>query len=90
MADLGTNLLRRNRVRAVSLPVGVMRTPVEVTEGLFARVREHFSDEQLAEITALLTVVNLDRFNACGVRKVDRATRRRGIRGSVQRVGRVA
>ena len=41
-----------------------MRTPVEVTDELFARVREHFSDEQIVEITALLTLVNLDRFNA--------------------------
>jgi hypothetical protein len=41
-----------------------MRTPVEVTDELFARMKEHFSDEQLVEITALLTVVNLDRFNA--------------------------
>jgi AhpD family alkylhydroperoxidase len=44
--------------------VAVMRTPVEVTDELFARIKEHFSDEQLVEITALLTVVNLDRFNA--------------------------
>ena len=44
--------------------VGVMRTPVEVTDELFARMKEHFTDEQLVEITALLTVVNLDRFNA--------------------------
>jgi hypothetical protein len=42
----------------------VMRTPVEVTDELFAQLKEHFSDEQLVEITALLTVVNLDRFNA--------------------------
>jgi hypothetical protein len=41
-----------------------MRTPVEVTDELFARVQEHFSDEQIVEVTALLTVVNLDRFNA--------------------------
>jgi hypothetical protein len=27
-------------------------------------MKEHFTDEQLVEITALLTVVNLDRFNA--------------------------
>ena len=32
-----------------------MRTPVEVTDELFARMKEHFSDEQLVEITALLT-----------------------------------
>ena len=41
-----------------------MRTPVEVTDELFAQMKEHFSDEQLVEITALLTLVNIDRFNA--------------------------
>jgi AhpD family alkylhydroperoxidase len=49
---------------ALDYTVAVMRTPVEVTDELFARMREHFTDEQLVEITALLTVVNLDRFNA--------------------------
>jgi AhpD family alkylhydroperoxidase len=49
---------------ALDYTVAVMRTPVEVTDELFARMKEHFSDEQLVEITALLTVVNLDRFNA--------------------------
>jgi AhpD family alkylhydroperoxidase len=49
---------------ALDYTVAVMRTPVEVTDELFARVKEHFSDEQLVEITALLTLVNLDRFNA--------------------------
>ena len=49
---------------ALDYAVAVLRTPVEVTDELFARVKEHFSDEQLVEITALLTVVNLDRFNA--------------------------
>lgn len=49
---------------ALDYTVAVMRTPVEVTDELFARLKEHFSDEQLVEITALLTVVNLDRFNA--------------------------
>jgi alkylhydroperoxidase family enzyme len=49
---------------ALDYTVGVMRTPVEVTDELFARVQEYFSDEQIVEITALLTVVNLDRFNA--------------------------
>jgi len=44
--------------------VAVMRTPVEVTDELFARMKEHFTDKQLVEITALLTLVNLDRFNA--------------------------
>jgi AhpD family alkylhydroperoxidase len=49
---------------ALDYTVGVMRTPVAVDDELFARMKEHFSDEQLVEITALLTVVNLDRFNA--------------------------
>jgi len=49
---------------ALDYTVAVMRTPVEVTDELFARVKDHFSDEQLVEITALLTLVNLDRFNA--------------------------
>jgi len=49
---------------ALDYTVAVMRTPVEVTDELFARMKEHFTDEQLVEITALLTLVNLDRFNA--------------------------
>jgi AhpD family alkylhydroperoxidase len=49
---------------ALDYTVAVMRTPVEVTDVLFDRMREHFSDTQLVEITALLTLVNLDRFNA--------------------------
>jgi 4-carboxymuconolactone decarboxylase len=49
---------------ALDYAVAVMRTPVEVTDELFARVREDFSNEQIVEITALLTLVNLDRFNA--------------------------
>jgi AhpD family alkylhydroperoxidase len=49
---------------ALDYTVAVMRTPVEVTDKLFAQMKEHFSDEQLVEITAHLMVVNLDRFNA--------------------------
>jgi len=49
---------------ALDYTVAVMRTPVEVTDELFAQMKEHFSDEQLVEITALLTLVNTDRFNA--------------------------
>ncbi len=49
---------------ALDYTVAVMRTPVEVTDALFARVRGHFSDQQIVELTALLTLVNLDRFNA--------------------------
>jgi alkylhydroperoxidase family enzyme len=61
----GTSDMFTERERtALDYAVGVMRTPVEVTDELFARMKEHFSDEQIVEITALLTVVNLDRFNA--------------------------
>jgi len=49
---------------ALDYTVAVMRTPVEVTDELFGRIKAHFSDEQLVEITALLTLVNIDRFNA--------------------------
>jgi 4-carboxymuconolactone decarboxylase len=49
---------------ALDYTVAVTRTPVEVTDELFARMRAHFTEEQLVEITAHLTLVNLDRFNA--------------------------
>ncbi len=59
-----SDLFTEREKLALDYAVAVMRTPVEVTDELFARVREHFSDEQLVELTALLTLVNLDRFNA--------------------------
>jgi alkylhydroperoxidase family enzyme len=49
---------------ALDYTVGVMRTPVEVTDELFSDLQSHFSTEQIVELTALLTVVNLNRFNA--------------------------
>lgn len=49
---------------AIDYAVAVMRTPVEVTDELFARMKEYFTDDQMVELTALLAVVNLDRFNA--------------------------
>ena len=49
---------------ALDYTVAVMRTPVEVTDELFAKLQEHFTTEQIVELTALLTLVNLDRFNA--------------------------
>jgi alkylhydroperoxidase family enzyme len=49
---------------ALDYAVAVMRTPVEVTDELFARMRSYFNERQLVEITALLTLVNLDRLNA--------------------------
>jgi 4-carboxymuconolactone decarboxylase len=49
---------------ALDYTVAVMRTPVEVTDELFERMKRYFSDDQMVEITAFLTLVNLDRFNA--------------------------
>jgi 4-carboxymuconolactone decarboxylase len=49
---------------ALDYTAAVMRTPVEVTDELLERMKEHFSDQQLVELTALLALVNLDRFNA--------------------------
>jgi AhpD family alkylhydroperoxidase len=59
-----SDLFTEREKLALDYAVAVMRTPVEVTDELFAECKEHFSNEQLVEITALLTVVNLDRFNA--------------------------
>ena len=59
-----SDLFKGREKLALDYTVAVMRTPVEVTDELFTRMTEHFSDEQVVEITALLTVVNLDRFNA--------------------------
>jgi AhpD family alkylhydroperoxidase len=59
-----SDLFTEREKLALDYAVAVMRTPVEVTDELFARMKEHFTDAQLVEITALLTVVNLDRLNA--------------------------
>jgi alkylhydroperoxidase family enzyme len=59
-----SDLFTEREKLALDYTVAVMRTPVEVGEELFARMKEHFSDKQLVEITALLTLVNVNRFNA--------------------------
>lgn len=59
-----SDLFTEREKLALDYAVGVMRTPVEVTDELFDRMREQFSDEQIVEITAVLTLVNVDRFNA--------------------------
>jgi AhpD family alkylhydroperoxidase len=59
-----SDLFSDSEKTALDYAVAVMRTPVEVTDELFARMRSHFSDKQIVEITALLTLVNVDRFNA--------------------------
>jgi AhpD family alkylhydroperoxidase len=59
-----SDLFTEREKSALDYTVAVMRTPVEVTDELFERVRSHFGAKQLVELTAHLTVVNLDRFNA--------------------------
>jgi alkylhydroperoxidase family enzyme len=59
-----SDLFTEQEKAALDYTVAVMRTPVEVTDEMFARIKEHFSDKQIVEITALLTLVNTDRFNA--------------------------
>ena len=59
-----SNLFTDGEKVALDYAVAVMRTPVEVTDELFAGVKEHFTEKQLVEITAHLALVNLDRFNA--------------------------
>jgi alkylhydroperoxidase family enzyme len=59
-----SDLFTEREKLALDYTVAVMRTPVEVTDELFAQMKDHFTDQQLVEITALLTVVNLDRLNA--------------------------
>src|SRR5262245_65671999 len=44
--------------------VGMSRTPVEVSDALFARLREHFDDAQLVELTHVIALENMrGRFN---------------------------
>jgi 4-carboxymuconolactone decarboxylase len=59
-----SDLFTEREKTALDYAVGVMRTPVDVSDDVFARMQEHFTDEQMVELTALLMVVNLDRLNA--------------------------
>jgi 4-carboxymuconolactone decarboxylase len=44
--------------------VGMSRTPVEVSDALFAKLRKHFDDAQLVELTHVIALENLrGRFN---------------------------
>jgi AhpD family alkylhydroperoxidase len=44
--------------------VGMCRTPVEVSEALFARLQEHFDEAQIVELTFTIALENLrGRFN---------------------------
>ncbi len=59
-----SDLFTEREKLALDYTIAVMRTPVEATDGLLDRMKNHFTDKQLVELTAHLMVVNLDRFNA--------------------------
>lgn len=59
-----SDLFSEREKAALDYTVAVMRTPVEVTDDLFADLQKHLTTDQIVELTALLTLVNLDRFNA--------------------------
>jgi AhpD family alkylhydroperoxidase len=59
-----SDLFTEREKTALDYAAGVMRTPVDVADELFERMRQYFSETQMVELTALLTLVNLDRFNA--------------------------
>jgi alkylhydroperoxidase family enzyme len=59
-----SDLFDEREKTALDYAVAVTRTPVEVTDELFERMREHFGEKQLVEITAIVILANLDRFNA--------------------------
>jgi AhpD family alkylhydroperoxidase len=49
---------------ALDYAVGMSRTPVEVSDALFARLQEHFDEAQLVELTFVIALENLrGRFN---------------------------
>jgi hypothetical protein len=60
----------------------VRRSPVEVTDEPIAGMKKHFNDEQLVEITALLTLVNLDRFQRRLRDRHGRVQRRNDLRAA--------
>lgn len=59
-----SGLFTEEEKAALDFTVGFMRTPVDISDEVFANAKKHFSNQQLVEIAGLLTVVNLDRFNA--------------------------
>ena len=59
-----SDLFTEREKLALDYTVGVMRTPCRSPTSSSPAMKEYFSDKQLVELTALLTVVNLDRLNA--------------------------
>jgi alkylhydroperoxidase family enzyme len=59
-----SSLFTAEEKAALDFTVGFMRTPVDISDEVFANAQKYFEDRQLVEIGGLLTCVNLDRFNA--------------------------
>jgi alkylhydroperoxidase family enzyme len=59
-----SGLFTEQEKAALDFTVGFMHTPVDVSDEVFANAQKHFTSKQLVEIAGLLTLVNLDRFNA--------------------------
>jgi 4-carboxymuconolactone decarboxylase len=49
---------------ALDYAVAVTRTPVEVTDELMDQVKTHFNEKQIVEMTAIMMLANVNRFNA--------------------------
>jgi len=53
-----TTLFSDDEKTALEYAEEMTRTPVEVSDDLFARVRRHFSDDQIVELTASIAYEN--------------------------------
>jgi alkylhydroperoxidase family enzyme len=59
-----SSLFTEQEKAALDFTVGFMHTPVDISDEVFANAQKHFTNQQLVEIAGLLTLVNIDRFNA--------------------------
>ena len=65
VSHFGDSVLFSEREKAaLTYAEEVSKTPVRVSDAVFARLREHFSDEQIVELTATIAYENYRaRFN---------------------------
>jgi alkylhydroperoxidase family enzyme len=65
LRDYGNSDLFDDREKAaLDFTVATMQTPVAMTDGIFERAHGLFSNQELVELAALLTLVNVERFYA--------------------------
>ena len=53
-----TTLLTDKEKTALEYSEEMTRTPVEISDGLFARLRQHFNENQMVELTASIAYEN--------------------------------